>query len=153
MAKVTAQLIREVKDETGAPMLRAKKVLDEFNGDRDKAIEVLKKEGFEKMAKRADRETANGIVVTYAHHTGKVGSLVELLCETDFVARNELFVELAKSIAMQVASMNPTDAEELLAQEFIKEPSKTIKDLIAEVTSKTGENIRLGKFSRLEVGK
>lgn len=153
MAKVTAQLIREVKEETGAPMVRAKKVLDELNGDKSAAIEILRKEGFEKMAKRADRETANGVVASYSHHTGKVASLVELLCETDFVARNELFVELAKSIAMQVASMSPADADELLSQDFIKEPGKTVKDLISEVTAKTGENIRLGKFTRLEVGK
>lgn len=152
MAKVTAQLIREVKEETGAPMLRTKKVLDEFKGDKSKAIEVLRKEGFAKMAKRADRETANGIVTSYTHHTGRVASLVELLCETDFVARNELFVELSKNIAMQLASMNPASEAELLSQEFIKDPSKKISDLIAEVTTKTGENIKLGRFERIEIG-
>lgn len=152
MAKVTAELIREVREETGAPMMRAKKVLDEQGGDKAKAVEILKKEGFEKMEKRQDRETANGVVASYTHHTGKVAVLVELLCETDFVAKNELFVELANSIAMQVSAMNPKDNEELLSQEFIKDPSKTIEELIKEVTTKTGEVIRLGRFVRIEVG-
>lgn len=150
--KVTAELIREVREETGAPMMRAKKVLDEQGGDKVKAMEILKKEGFEKMAKRTDRETANGIVVSYAHHTGKVATLVELLCETDFVAKNEMFVELANSIAMQISAMNPKDNEELLSQDFIKDPSKKVEELIREVTTKTGEVIRLGRFTRIEVG-
>lgn len=149
--KITAQLIREVREITGAPMMRAKKVLEEV-GDKKKAIEILKKEGFEKMAKRADRATSAGVVVSYTHHTGKVASLVELLCETDFVAKNELFLEVANNIAMQVASMNPKDEKELLSQEFIKDPSKKIEELIKEATAKTGENIKLGRFSRIEVG-
>lgn len=152
MAKITAQLIREVREETGAPMMRAKKVLDEHKGDKKKAIEILKKEGFEKMEKRQDRTTANGRVVSYVHHTGKVATMVELLCETDFVAKNEMFIELANNIAMQVSAMSPKDDAELLKQEFIKDPSKTIEELIKEVTTKTGEVIRLGRFERIEVG-
>lgn len=152
MAKVDAGLIREVREETGAPMMRAKKVLDELNGDKAKAIEILKKEGFEKMAKRSDRETASGIVASYAHHTGKVAVLVELLCETDFVAKNELFRELANGIAMQVSAMNPKNNDELFKQEFIKDSNKTIEELVKEVTSKTGEVVRLGRFSRIEIG-
>lgn len=152
MAKVTAELIREVREETGAPMMRAKKVLDELGGDKVKAMEILKREGFAKMEKRTDRETSNGIVVSYAHHTGKVATLVELLCETDFVAKNEMFVGLANSIAMQVSAMNPKDNEELLSQDFIKDPSKKIEELIKEVTTKTGEVIRLGRVTRIEVG-
>jgi elongation factor Ts len=153
MTKVTAQLIREVREETGAPMARTKKVLDEQGGDRKKASEILKKEGFEKMEKRQDRDTTNGIVVAYSHHTGKVATLVELLCETDFVAKNEVFVGLANDIAMQVSAMNPKDEKELLKQEFIKDPGKTIEELIKEATTKTGEVLRLGKFERIEVGK
>lgn len=153
MAKIDAKLIREVREETGAPMMRAKKVLEEFGGDRKKAIEILKKEGFEKMAKRSDRSTENGIVVAYSHHTGKVATLVELLCETDFVAKNEMFVELAGNIAMQISAMNPKDNKELLSQEFIKDSSKTVEDLIKDVRTKTGEVIRMGRFTRLEVGK
>jgi len=152
MAKITAQLIRKVREESGAPMMRAKKVLEEVGGDSKKAIDILKKEGFEKMAKRADRQTASGVVVSYSHHTGKIASMFELLCETDFVAKNELFINLADDIAMQVASMNPKNEKELLNQDFIKNPGKKIAELIKEVTAKTGENIKLGRFARIEVG-
>src|SRR5690348_8392411 len=115
------KLISKLREETGAPVVRVKKLLDELNGDEKKAREILMKEGFEKTAKRADRETGEGRVVAYTHHTGKVACLVELLSETDFVAKNELFSELAKNIALQVVSMNPKDNEDLLKMEFIKE--------------------------------
>ena len=151
--KITSGLIRKLRDQTGAPVLRVKKVLEEFNGDEKKALELLKREGFEKAAKREGRETAQGLVAAYTHHTGKVASLVELLCETDFVARNELFIKLANDLALQVASMNPTDTKELLSQDFIRDPSKKISDLVKELIAKTGENIRIGRLSRIEIGK
>lgn len=150
---LNAELIKKLREETGAPVVRVKKLLDEMNNDEKKVREILMKEGFEKMEKRSDRETGEGRVVAYTHHTGKVAALVELLCETDFVGRNELFMDLAKSIALQIVSMNPADKDELLAQEFIKDTSKTIEELIKEVTSKTGEVIRLGRFVRMEIGK
>ena len=150
--KITAQLIREVREESGAPMMRAKKVLEKVGGERKKAIDILKKEGFEKMAKRSDRATSAGVVVSYTHHNRKIAALAELLCESDFVAKNEMFLEVANGIAMQVASMSPKDDKELLSQEFIKDPSRKIEDLIKEATTKTGENIRLGRFTRIEVG-
>ena len=151
--KITAADIRQVREETGAPMLRAKKVLEEQGGDVKKATVILREEGFEKVGKRAERETSQGVVVTYAHHTGKVAAIVEFLSETDFVAKNELFTKTANEIALQVASMNPKDEKELLSQGFIKDPSKTIEDLIKDVITKTGENVRLGRFSRIEVGR
>ena len=150
MKKVDAKLIREVREETGAPMTRAKKVLDEVN-DKEKAVNILRKEGFEKQAERIDRETKQGVVVSYEHHNNKVASLVELQCETDFVAKNDIFQKAAKNIAMQVASMDPKNEKDLLNQDFIKDPSKKIEDLIKEATSKTGENIRLGKFIRISI--
>lgn len=150
--KITADLIREVREITGAGVMRAKKVLEEVGGDREKAIKILREEGFSKLEKRADRETAAGYIATYKHHTGTVAALVELNCETDFVAKNELFIETANNIAMQVASMNPQSEEELLSQSFIKDPSKTIEELIKEVNAKTGENTKLGKFVRIQVG-
>ncbi|RJR29857.1 elongation factor Ts [Candidatus Microgenomates bacterium] len=149
--KITAQLIREVREETGAPMARTKQVLEEVAGDRKKAGAILTKEGFAKMEKRADRETSSGTIAVYKHHTGKVAVMVTLLCETDFVAKNEMFVSLGNDIAMQVASMNPKTADELLAQDFIKDPSKKMHDLVKEVITKTGENIRLGDFVRYEL--
>jgi elongation factor Ts len=151
MTKISNDQIRKLREATGAPMLRVKKVLEEVKGDEKKAEKILKKEGFEKVGKRAERKTSAGIVVSYVHHTGKVGVLVELLCETDFVARNDLFVTLANDIAMQVASMDPKNAKTLLAQNFIKDPGKTIKDLVNEVITKTGENVRLGRFERIAV--
>lgn len=150
MVKISIELIKKLKEETGAPIIRVKKVLEEFGGNEKKAFEVLQKEGFEKAEKREGRETSQGKVFVYEHHTGKVASLIELFCETDFVAKNELFVTLGKDVAMQVASMGEKDIEK---QEFIKDPSKKISDLIKAVIAKTGENIRLGKTLRVELGK
>jgi elongation factor Ts len=149
---ITAALIREVREETGAPILRAKKVLEEVGGDRKKAVEILRKEGHAKVEKKAGRTTEQGLVVAYTHHTGRVAALVEILCETDFVAKNELFRRLADDVAMQVASMNPKDGEELAGQDFIKDPSKKIEDLVKDVIAKTGENIRIGRLHRMEIG-
>jgi len=150
VGKLNIKLIKKLKEETGAPIIRVKKVLEEFKGNEKKAFEVLQKEGFEKAVKREGRQTSQGKVFVYAHHTGKIVGVVELFCETDFVSRNELFGTLGKDIAMQVASMGEKDIEK---QEFIKDPSKKISDLIRAVIAKTGENIRLGKAIRVELGK
>ena len=157
MVKITANQIRELKEKTGAPVMRAKKVLEEMIGDLPadatlarKAEAILRKEGFEKVEKRIRRETSAGIVATYAHHNQKVVGIVELFCETDFVARNELFQSLGHNLAMQVASMGEKDFEN---QEFIKDPSKKVSDLVKEVIAKTGENTRIGRFFRVELGK
>lgn len=148
--KISLDLIRKLKEQTGAPVIRVKKVLEEFDGNEKKAFEVLQKEGFEKAAKRGARLTSQGVVETYMHHSGKVASIVELFCETDFVARNELFKELAHNLALQVASMGEKDLEK---QEFIKDPTKIISDLVKEVIAKTGENVRIGRAFRVELGK
>lgn len=151
--KISTDLIKKLREETGAPIIRVKKVLEEFEGDEVRALEVLRKEGFEKAEKRVERTTSQGKVFSYVHHTGKVASLVELLCETDFVARNELFETLGRDLCLQVASIEAKDAEELLTQEFIKDPSKKIQDLVKEVIAKTGENVRVGRVIRVELGK
>ncbi len=151
--KITADQIRKLKEETGAPVMRAKKVLEEFGGDMKKAAELLRKEGFEKVEKRAGRATSQGIIEAYVHHSGKIASLVELLCETDFVARNELFRELAHNLALQVASNEAKDADDLLKQDYIKDPSKKIEELVKNVIAKTGENIKVGRVIRVELGK
>ncbi|HEX6976808.1 MAG TPA: elongation factor Ts [Patescibacteria group bacterium] len=153
MAKISVSTISKLRDETGAPVIRVKKVLDEVKGNEKKALEILKKEGFEKAAKREGRETGQGIIATYMHHSKKVASMVEILCETDFVARNPLFEELGKNVAMQVASMDPKDLKNLLDQDFIKDPSKKISDLVKEVIAKTGENVKVGRFERIEIAK
>lgn len=144
--------IRKLREKTGAPIMRVKQVLEEVGADEKKAEEILKKEGFEKAAKRKDRQTSQGIVETYVHHSGKVASVVELLCETDFVARNKIFKDLAHDLALQVASMGAVDAKELEKQDFIKNPSKKIAELIKEAIVKTGENIRIGRVYRIELG-
>jgi elongation factor Ts len=148
--KISVDQIRKLRDQTGAPVIRAKKVLEEVNGNEKKAFEILQKEGFEKAAKKGARATSQGILETYVHHSGKVASVVELLCETDFVARNELFKNLGHDLALQVASMGEKDIEN---QEFIKDPTKKIGDLVKEVIAKTGENIRIGRVFRIELGK
>ena len=152
MAKITIEQIRKLRESTGAPVIRAKKVLEEVGGDMKKAEKILRKEGFEKAAKRSGRATEQGIIATYNHHNQKVVGVVELFCETDFVARNDLFVELAHNLAMQTASMKAKDAEELEKQEFIKDPSKKVSELVKEVIAKTGENIRIGRVNRIELG-
>lgn len=150
--KISFDTIRKLKGETGAPVIRVKKVLEEVHGNEKKAFDILQKEGFEKAAKKEGRKTSQGLIETYMHHSGKVASLVELLCETDFVARNELFKNLAHDLALQVASLGAKDADELMEQEFIKDPAKKVKDLLKEVIAKTGENVRVGRIFRVELG-
>ena len=126
MKKILAGQIRNLRDKTGAPMVRVKDVLVKYKGDEEKAEKILRKEGFEKAEKKAKRATSQGLIETYVHHSGKVASLVEVLCETDFVARNKIFQELAHNLALQVAAMNPKNVEELLEQDFIN-PSVCFK--------------------------
>lgn len=148
--KISANQIRAMKEKTGAPVMRVKQVLEQFKGNEKKAEELLKKEGFEKAAKRAGRETSQGLIETYMHHSGKVASVVEVFCETDFVARNELFKELCHNLALQAASMGEKD---FMSQAFIKDPTKKVEDLVKEVIAKTGENVRVGRVFRVELGR
>jgi len=149
--KITAKQIKTIRDSTGAPISRAKQVLEETKGDEKKSIAILLKEGHEKMAKRENRETSQGIVASYTHHSGKIGVLVSLLCETDFVAKNELFRKLANDLTLQIASMKPKNVKDLLQQDHIKDTSKKIEELVKEVSIKTGENIKIGDFQRVEI--
>lgn len=144
--------VKALREKTGAGMMDCKKALDEANGDMAKAEALVMERGLAKAEKKADRETKEGFVASYVHTTGKVGVLVEMLCETDFVGRNEEFRALAKDIAMQVAAMNPADEAELLAQPYIKDGSQTVENLIKQLSGKIGEKITLGRFVRLGVG-
>lgn len=148
---ISASDIKALRDLTQAGFADCKVALVEANGDMKVASEILRKKGFEKAAKKSDRETGQGLVESYVHQTGKVGVLVSLLCETDFVARTDEFKTLAHEIAMQVAAMNPKNTEALLKQEYIRDGSKTIDDLIKETIAKVGENIRLKEFLRAEI--
>lgn len=144
--------IKALREKTGAGVIDAKKALEEADGNMGKAEEIIREKGLAKAEKKAGRETGEGLIFAYVHHDGKSGAMVELKCETDFVARTDDFKMLAKEVAMQVASMNPKDVEELLGQEYIRDPKKSVKDLLTEVISKTGENIKLVKFVRMELG-
>lgn len=148
---ISIDQIKKLRNETGAPIHEIKKALDEANGNETKAREILKKSGFERAAKKAERETKAGRAFSYIHHSGTVGAVIVLLCETDFVARTDEFQNLGREIAMQVASMNPKDVEELLTQDYIRDSGKIIETLIKEVIAKTGENIQIKNFQRLEV--
>ena len=143
--------IKKLRDETSASVADVRRALDEANGDEKKALEWLKKRASEIAAKKADRETGEGVIEAYIHGGGKVGVLVELLCETDFVAKTEDFKNLAKEVAMQVAAMNPEDVDSLLKQEYIRDNSQTIEQLVKAVIGKLGENITVKRFTRFEI--
>lgn len=148
---VDVKLIKQLRDETQASFSDVKKALEQSDGDLKKAHEWLKKHGVEKAAKKADRQTSQGLVESYIHQNGKVGSLVTVLCETDFVARTDDFKNLAHEIAMQVAAMNPKDEAALLKQEYIRDNSITVENLIKQAIGKLGENIRVKSFTRFEI--
>lgn len=146
-------LIKKLREETGAPIIRVKEVLEEVNYNEDKALNILKEEGYKKAEKRMDRVTSQGVIECYVHHSKKIAGIVELFCETDFVARNKIFTDLAHNLALQVASMGATDSDDLKNQDYIKDPGKKVGDLIKEAIAKTGENIKIGRVMRIELGK
>lgn len=197
MAEVTSEMIKELREKTQAGMVDCKKALVETDGDMEKAVDFLRKKGLASADKKMGREVTEGIVASYIHSNSKIGVLVELKCATDFVARNEDFVALAKELAMQIAATNPqfvapdqVPAEMLerekdiyreqmktsgkpenviekivegkvakyysevclLEQEYIKDGSVKIKDLIKQKIAIFGENIEVGKFARFQIG-
>lgn len=152
MANYTTEDVKRLREESGAGMMDCKKALDEANGDYKKAMEIVRERGMLRAEKKADRETKEGYIGMYVHFTNKIGAMVELLCETDFVARNEEFQTLAKNIAMQIASTKPENIEALLSEEYLREPSKTIADLVKELSGKIGEKFVVSRFVRYEVG-
>jgi len=131
--------------------MECKEALENSEGDEAKALEILKKSGQKEALKKASREAKQGLIEAYIHNQGKIGAILELNCETDFVARNEQFKELAHDLAMHIAAMDPANSKELLNQPFIKDEQKTIEELITETIAKLGENIKIGKFVRLEI--
>jgi len=143
--------VKKLREELGLGIMEIKAALEEAGGDEKRAKEILKEKGFEKAKKREEREVHQGRVATYTHTTGKIGVMVELLCETDFVAKNEEFVALSKDLCLQVAAMDPESAEKLLEQEFIKDGSKKVDDLVKALNAKFGENIKIGRVERFEI--
>lgn len=168
--EITTQMIKDLREETGAGVMDAKRALDEAAGDTKRAKEILREKGVAAAAKRADRETSNGVVESYIHAGGRIGVLVEVNCETDFVANTEDFRTLARNVAMQIAAMDPKliSADEragnteyegsdeevcLLSQPFIRDPGRTIGQLVQDTVAKTGENVRVRRFVRFELGR
>lgn len=148
---IDLKAVKKLRDATSASFADVRKALDEAKGDEKKALEWLKKRASEIAAKKADRETGEGIIEAYIHNGGKVGVLVELLCETDFVAKTDEFKFLAKEIALQVAAMDPKDVETLLKQEYIRDSSQTIELFLKSIIGKLGENILIKRFTRFEI--
>ena len=148
---ITTQQIKDLREETGLSVMECQKALEEALGDKAKAISILKEKGAAIAAKKGTRTLGAGVVVSYIHAGETVGVMLELLSETDFVAKNLEFKAVAKDIAMHIAAMNPIDTIELLEQPFIKDPSKKISDLINETVQKFGERTEIGHFVRFSI--
>ena len=164
---ITATQVKTLRDKTGAGVMDSKRALEEADGDMDRATQLLAEKGLAAAAKRSHRITSEGQIISYIHTGGRVGVMVEIKCETDFVGKTQEFADLGKNIAMQIAAMNPmyldtdsvpdevggiSDNEILMLQEYIRDPSKNIGDLIKEIISKTGENIKINRYVRYELG-
>jgi len=199
MATISAGMVKELRERTGAGMMECKKALEEANGDMEAAIDVLRARGAAKAAKRSEREASEGVIGTYLHTNNKVAVMVEVNCETDFVARNDAFIQLGRDLAMHIAAMAPVAVDEsdvpadlierertvyreqvknegkpeamwdkivegkmkkffkdstLMEQTFVKDPEgkQTIRQLVQEVATKTGENVVVRRFVRYQLG-
>jgi len=144
--------IKELREKTGAGVMDAKKAIEESQGDVAKAIEIIKAKGLAKAESKSDREVRSGKVYCYTHAGGSAAAMVEIACETDFVAKTPEFEALCKEIAMQVVSMNPENVDELMKQDYIRDGSQTIEQLVKTLVGKTGENIRVTRFARFKLG-
>jgi len=144
--------VKRLREETGAGVMDCKRALEETKGDFEKARSLIKDRGLEKAQKKSDREAKEGLVEAYVHAGGRIGAMVELSSETDFVARNPDFQKLAKELAMQVAAMDPKDVDELLEQVYIRDSSKKVGDLVTGIAATTGENVRVRRFKRFQLG-
>ena len=152
MTRIDPKEVQRLRSESGAGVMDCKRALEETGGDYAKALALIKERGIQSVAKKSEREAKEGLVASYVHSGGRIGALVELASETDFVARNDEFRELAREIAMQVAAMDPKDLEDLLEQAYIRDASKTIGELVTGVAATTGENVRVRRFKRFELG-
>lgn len=143
--------IKELRERTGLSLGQIKKALDEAGDDESKAIEILKERGLATALKKSSREVKEGVIDSYIHANRKLGAIVEVLCETDFVAKNADFVELAHDLAMHIAAARPENSDDLLSQPFIKDQAVTVRDIINSHIAKLGENIQVGRFDLFEI--
>lgn len=150
---ISIDLLKKLREETKAGVADCRQALEDAKGDYGKAKKLLVERGLEKASKKEGKETLQGVVASYVHTTGsRVGVLVELRCETDFVARTDEFGKLAHELTLQVAAMNPKNVKELLETPYIRDSSVTIADLIKQAIAKLGENITVARFFRMELG-
>jgi len=165
--EITTAMIKELREQSGAGIMDCRSALVGCGGDIDKALESLREKGLLKAQKKAERVTSQGLIEAYIHTAGRIGAMIEINCETDFVARTDEYKELAHCLAMQVAALSPKYISEkeikedeevdpkdacLLSQPYIKDPTRTVKDIITDVIAKVGENIRVRRFVRYELG-
>lgn len=148
---VTVEDIKKLREDTGLSVMQCQKALEGAGGDRDKALAILKKGGAEIAAKKSGRTLKAGVVSSYIHAGETVGVMLELFCETDFVAKNPEFKSVARDIAMHIAAMAPEDAKELIEQPFIKDAGLSINDLLNNTIQKFGERIEMGRFVRFSL--
>ncbi len=164
---ISTAKIKELRAQCGAGIMECRNSLHEAKGDMEKALKILKEKGQLKAAKKADHATSQGLIEAYVHTGGRIGAMIELNCESDFVARTNEFKELAHNLAMQVTAQDPQyiskeEAPEgddieietacLLHQPYIRDPGRTVQDVIVETIAKVGENIKVSRFSRFELG-
>lgn len=150
--QVSIDDLKKLREDTKAGIADCRQALEDAGGDYDKARKLIIERGLEKASKKEGKETGQGIVEAYVHQTGKVGVLVELRCETDFVARTDEFKHLAHELTLQIASMNPENVDALLEGTYIRDPKVAIKDLVKQTVAKVGENITVAKFTRMQLG-
>lgn len=148
---IDVELIKKLREETGAGVVDVKNALEQHGGDYDKAFKDLMEKGYAKATKKDDRDAKDGMVFSYIHSGGKVGSLVSLACETDFVAKTDVFQQLGKEIALQAATESYASVEEILNSDYVRDGSKKISDLITQAVAKLGEKIQLKNISRFDV--
>lgn len=155
---ITTNQIKKLREETQAPVMEVKRALEEAGGDEAAAKKILSEKAIVRAEKKKEQEAGEGMVFSYVHLPagrqgagGKVGVLLDLRCETDFVAATEVFQNLGKELTLQIASMDPKDVEELLEQEYIRDPLKKIADLVGEAAGTVGENIKIERFTRYAI--
>lgn len=149
---ITAEHVKELREKTGAGVVDCKQALQEAKGDFDRAVELLRKKGITNAAKKIGRSASEGLIYSYIHGEGRIGVLVEVNCETDFVARTEAFQSFVKNIAMHIAASQPLDEACLLEQPYIKDSDKKVSDLLKELIAQVGENCLIRRFVRYQLG-
>ena len=150
--KIDPKEVQRLRAETSAGVMDCKRALEDSQGDFEKAKGLLKERGLASLKKKAGREAKEGTVASYIHSGGRIGAIVEIASETDFVSRSDEFQKLAQEVAMHVAAMDPKDVDELLAQAYIRDASKTVNDLVTTLASAVGENVSIRRFQRFALG-